>query len=62
MLIKEQSKTRNSMGKIILFTTVASGFIAAYLMYRRGESLSDIVKATFINPVGSMLSEVRNAV
>jgi hypothetical protein len=55
-------ETRNSMTRLILFATVASGFIAAYLMYRRGESLATIAKQTISNPVGSLISEVRNTV
>ncbi len=50
------------MRKVILFATVASGFVAAYLMYRRGESLGSIAKRTITNPVGSLVSEVKNAV
>jgi hypothetical protein len=52
-------ETQSSMKKVILFATVASGFVAAYLMYRRGESLGSIAKQTMINPVGSLISEVK---
>ena len=52
-------ETQSSMKKVILFATVASGFVAAYLMYRRGESLGSIAKQTIINPVGSLISEVK---
>ena len=51
-------ETQSSMKKVILFATVASGFVAAYLMYRRGESLGSIAKQTMTNPVGSLISEV----
>jgi hypothetical protein len=54
--------TQSSMRRVILFTTVASGFVAAYLMYRRGESLGSIAKHTITNPIGSLVSEVKNAV
>jgi hypothetical protein len=52
-------ETQSSMKKVILFATVASGFVAAYLMYRRGESLGSIAKQTMTNPVGSLISEVK---
>lgn len=52
-------ETQSSMRRVILFATVASGFIAAYLMYRRGESLGSIAKQTITNPVGSLVSEVK---
>jgi hypothetical protein len=42
--------------------TVVSGLVAAYLMYRPGESLGAIAKQTIRNPVGSLVSEVTNAV
>ena len=45
-----------------LLATVVSGFVAAYLMYRRSESLGTIVKQTITNPVGSLVSEVNNVV
>jgi hypothetical protein len=50
---------RSSMSKVILFATVISGFVAAYLMYRRGESLGPIAKQAVTNPVGSLISEVK---
>ncbi len=53
---------RSSLQKAILLTTVVSGFVAAYLMYRRGESLGSIAKQTIINPVGSLVSELKNSV
>jgi hypothetical protein len=52
-------ETQSSMRRVILFATVASGFVAAYLMYRRGESLGSIAKQTITNPVGSLVSEVK---
>jgi hypothetical protein len=51
--------TQSSMNRVILFATVACGFVAAYLMYRRGESLGSIAKQTIANPVGSLISEVK---
>jgi hypothetical protein len=53
---------RSSLQKAILLATVVSGFIAAYLMYRRGESLGSIAKQAITNPVGSLVSEVKNSV
>jgi hypothetical protein len=59
MAKENRVETRSSMKRVILFATVASGFVAAYLMYRRGESLGSIAKQTIINPVGSLISEVK---
>jgi hypothetical protein len=53
---------RSSLQTLILLATVVSGFVAAYLMYRRGESLGSIAKHTITNPVGSLVSEVKNSV
>ena len=53
---------RSSLQKVILLATVVSGFVAAYLMYRRGESLGAIAKQTITNPVGSLVSQVKNSV
>jgi hypothetical protein len=53
---------RSSLQKVMLLATVVSGFAAAYLMYRRGESLGSIAKQTITNPVGSLVSEVKNSV
>jgi hypothetical protein len=40
-----------------VYATVIAGFVAAYLMYRRGESLIAIARQTVTNPVGSLVSE-----
>jgi len=53
---------RSSLQKVILLATVVSGVVAAYLMYRRGESLGSIAKRTMTNPIGSLVSEVKNSV
>jgi hypothetical protein len=45
---------------MIVFATVLSGVVAAYLMYRRGESFLSIAKQTAANPIGSMVAEVKN--
>jgi hypothetical protein len=52
----------SSMRKIILYATVISGVVAAYMMYRRGESLGTIAKRTVTNPVGSLVSEVKDTI
>ena len=52
---------RSSLQKVFLVATVVSGFVAAYLMYRRGESVGSIAKRTITNPVGSLISEVKNS-
>ena len=60
---KEESiETQSSMKKLIFYATVIAGFVAAYMMYRRGESLGTIAKQTITNPVGSLVSEVKNTV
>jgi hypothetical protein len=43
--------------KADLFATIVSGVAAAYLMYRRGESLGTIARQAITNPVGSLVSE-----
>jgi hypothetical protein len=54
----EQERLR----RLFVLATIISGVAAAYLMYRRGESLGAIVKQTITNPVGTLASEVRGAV
>ena len=53
---------RSSLQTAILLATVVSGCVAAYLMYRRGESLGFIATQTITNPIGSLVSEVKNSV
>jgi uncharacterized protein (DUF697 family) len=60
METEELAESRNSMSKLILFATIASGVVAAYLMYRRGESLGTIAKQAVTNPIGSLMTEVKN--
>ena len=62
MAAKEQVVAHSTFSKIIVYATVISGFVAAYLMYRRGESLVAIARQTVTNPVGSLVSEVQNVV
>jgi hypothetical protein len=60
MTLEKGTETRLSIQKVIAFATVAAGFVAAYMMYRRGASLPSIAKQTLTNPVGSLISEVKN--
>ena len=62
MAAEERIEAHSTFSKIVLYATVISGFIAAYLMYRRGESLVSIARKTVTNPVGSMVTEVKNVV
>ena len=47
------------MRKFILWTTVISGAIAAYLMLKRGESLGTIASQTTQHPVGTLVAELK---
>ena len=49
---------RERLRKLFVLATIISGVAAAYLMYRRGESLGAIAARTITNPVGSLISEV----
>ena len=40
--------------------TFTAGAVAAYLMYRRGESPLSIAKNTLLDPIGSLASEIQN--
>jgi hypothetical protein len=62
MAAEERIEGHSTFSKMILYATVISGFLAAYLMYRRGESLVSIARKTVTNPVGSMVTEVKNVV
>jgi hypothetical protein len=62
MAAEEKVEARCSLSKAVLYATVISGFVAAYLMYRRGESMVSIARKTVTNPVGSLVSEVKNVV
>jgi hypothetical protein len=62
MAAEEQVEAHSTLSKAILYATIISGFVAAYLMYRRGESVISIAKKTVTNPVGSLVSEVKNVV
>lgn len=62
METKKSIETQSFMSNVILYGMVISGFVAAYLMYRRGESFGTIAKQTIANPVGSLVSEMKNVV
>ena len=49
------------MKKLFFWATIASGVGAAYLMYKRGESLGNIAQKTVTNPIGTFATEVKNA-
>jgi hypothetical protein len=61
-VMKAETQIQNSFSlrKLITFASIASGLVAAYMMYRRGASLPSIAKQTLLNPVGSLVSEVKN--
>jgi putative effector of murein hydrolase len=62
MAAEKQIEAHSTLSKIVLYATVISGFVAAYLMYRRGESMFSIARKSVTNPVGSLVSEVKNVV
>jgi hypothetical protein len=62
MATDERIEAHSTLSKVILYATVISGFVAAYLMYRRGESMVSMATKTVTNPVGSLVSEVKNVV
>jgi hypothetical protein len=62
MATAKQAETRSDLSKIVLYGSVISGFVAAYLMCRRGESVVSIARETVTNHVGSMVSEVKNVI
>ena len=47
--------------KLIVWGSVLSGVVAAYLMYRRGTPVLTIAKKTITNPVGALVGELRGA-
>ncbi len=48
------------MKKALFWGTIIAGAVAAYLMYRRGESVGTIAVKTVTNPVGSLVSELQS--
>ena len=49
------------MKRLSFWITILAGATAAYLMYRRGESLPNIAKNAMTNPIGTFASEVKQA-
>ena len=49
------------MKKLFLWGTVASGLLAAYLMFKRGEKLGTIVQKTVAHPEGTLVDELKSA-
>jgi hypothetical protein len=47
------------MRKLITYGTLIAGAVAAYMMYKRGESVGTIAKKATLNPIGSLISEMR---
>jgi hypothetical protein len=62
MTTEGQIEPQSTLRRAIFLATVVSGFVAAYFMYRRGESMMSIARQAVTNPVGSLVSEVKNAV
>jgi hypothetical protein len=62
MSADREPQSRSSLGKVLFYGSIISGLVAAYLMYRRGESLPTIARRSITNPIGSMISEVKDAV
>jgi hypothetical protein len=47
--------------RLSFWLTLLAGGTAAYLMYKRGESLSSIAKNTMTNPLGTFAHEIKEA-
>jgi hypothetical protein len=59
---REQVLCKGAVMKRALFWgTIVAGAVAAYLMYRRGETMGTIAVRTVTNPVGSLVSELQTA-
>lgn len=50
------------MKRVIFWGTIAAAGTAAYLMYKRGESIPTIAHRIITNPIGTFTNEVRQAV
>jgi hypothetical protein len=64
MIPASASNTRkegHTMRRALFWGTIIAGGVAAYMMYRRGESLGTIAAHTVTNPVGSLVSELKTA-
>lgn len=49
------------MRKLVVWGSVLAGAVAAYMMYKRGTPIGTIAKKTITNPVGSLVTELKNA-
>jgi hypothetical protein len=49
------------MKRVLFWGTIVAGAVAAYMMYRRGESMGTIAVRAVTNPVGSLVSELQEA-
>jgi membrane protease YdiL (CAAX protease family) len=49
------------MRRALFWGTLVAGGVAAYMMYRRGESLGVIAAHTVTNPLGSLATELKTA-
>ncbi len=47
------------MRKAFFWVTIASGALAAYIMYKRGKSLDDIAGAVVKDPFGALFNEMK---
>jgi hypothetical protein len=47
--------------KLIVWGSVLSGVVAAYLMCKRGTPVMEIAKKAITNPIGSLVTELRGA-
>ena len=52
---------QGTVRKLIVWGSVLSGAVAAYLMYKRGTPIMEIAKKTVLNPVGSLVTELKGA-
>ena len=50
------------MKRAIFWGTMAAGVVAAYLMVKRGAGFGEVLSKSLRNPVGTLTTEVRNAV
>jgi hypothetical protein len=48
------------MRRLFFWGTLIAGATAAYLMYRRGESLGTIAARTVTSPIGTLATELTN--
>jgi len=49
------------MRKLLLWTTIISGGVAAYLMLKKGEPIGQVAKQVLAHPFGSLVDHVKSA-